>query len=63
MPKASSLAAEIEQAFGVASELVEGTNGVFDVVVDGRTVFSKYAEQRFPEPGEIVDALRAMSVA
>ncbi|MCY4028047.1 MAG: Rdx family protein [Acidobacteria bacterium] len=63
MPRASSLAAEIEQAFGVQSELVEGTNGVFDVVVDGRTVFSKHDEQRFPEPGEIVDALRAMSAA
>ncbi|MCY4662975.1 MAG: Rdx family protein [Acidobacteria bacterium] len=63
MPRASSLAAEIKQAFGVESELVEGANGIFDVVVDGATVFSKHAEQRFPEPGEIVDALRAMSAA
>ena len=33
------------------------------MVVDGRTVFSKHDEQRFPEPGEIVGALRAMSAA
>ena len=63
MPRASSLAAEIKQAFGVDAKLVEGTNGVFDVVVDDATVFSKHAEQRFPEPGEIVDAMRAMSAA
>lgn len=41
------------------SELVEGSNGVFDVVVDGKLIFSKHRTGRFPEPEEILDALRA----
>jgi hypothetical protein len=32
---------------------------VFDVAVDGRTIFSKHASHRFPEDHEIIEALRA----
>ena len=60
---ASSLAAEIENALGLEAELIEGTNGIFDVVADGRMIFSKQAEQRFPESDEIIDALRALAAA
>ena len=42
-------------------ELIEGTNGVFDVVADGGLVFSKHQEGRFPETDEILDALRALA--
>jgi selT/selW/selH-like putative selenoprotein len=52
------LADEIRDAFGVESELVEGTRGIFDVYVDDRLVFSKHAKQRFPEPGEVVNLIR-----
>jgi len=31
---------------------------VFDVVVDGRKVFSKHETGRFPEPGEVIGLLR-----
>lgn len=44
----------------VVSELriVGGGGGVFDVTVDGRTIFSKHAcADRFPEPGELADTL------
>lgn len=33
--------------------MIEGSGGVFDVVVDGRKVFSKHVVGRFPEPGEV----------
>jgi len=33
---------------------------VFDVVADGRLVFSKHAAGRFPEEAEIVEALRSV---
>ncbi|MEO2174848.1 MAG: Rdx family protein [bacterium] len=33
-------------------------NGIFDVVVDGELLFSKYSLHRFPEPGEIPDIIR-----
>ena len=37
--------------------LITGTNGVFDVSIDGETVFSKHAcEDRFPRPGELAEA-------
>ena len=45
------------------TELIEGTNGIFDVVADGAMIFSKHAEQRFPESDEIITALRALSAA
>jgi selT/selW/selH-like putative selenoprotein len=38
--------------------LVKGDNGVFDVVVDGKLVFSKHEAGRFPKPAEIVKFLR-----
>ena len=41
------------------SELIEGGNGVFDVVADGKLIFSKHRTGRFPEAEEILDALRA----
>ena len=38
---------------------MRGDGGIFDVVVDGRLVFSKHAAGRYPEPQEILDALRS----
>lgn len=37
-------------------ELVKGTGGVFEIIVDGRVAFSKKQLGRFPEDAEI-DAL------
>ncbi len=44
------------------SELVASRGGRFEISVDGREVFSKIAEDRFPEPGEVVTRLRAMGL-
>ena len=33
------------------------------MVADGRMIFSKHAEQRFPEADEIITALGALSAA
>lgn len=41
------------------ASLVKGTDGVFDVLVDGALLFSKHQEGRFPENEEILSALRA----
>ena len=38
---------------------MKGANGVFDVAGDGELVFSKHRELRYPEPEEIVSALKA----
>ena len=38
---------------------MRGGGGVFDVSVDGELVFSKFKQDRFPAPGEILSLLRA----
>ena len=38
---------------------MEGETSQYDVVADGRLVFSKQEQGRFPEHAEIVAALRA----
>jgi selT/selW/selH-like putative selenoprotein len=43
----------------MTTELVEGDRGQFDVELDGRLLFSKRKEHRFPEDDEILSALRA----
>jgi selenoprotein W-related protein len=48
----------LKSAFGVDAKLVRGSGGIFDVVVDGKKIFSKHQTGRFPEPGEIVAMLR-----
>lgn len=44
--------------FGVDAELVEGDSGIFDVVSDGKLLFSKHAMHRFPEHEEVLAQLR-----
>ena len=36
-------------------ELLTGDNAVFDVVVDGTTIYSKHETGRHAEPGEVLD--------
>jgi predicted Rdx family selenoprotein len=38
---------------------IKGEKSQFDVVADGRLVFSKQREGRFPDPGEILAAVSA----
>jgi len=56
--RAASLAAEITSELDVDATPSPGGRGQFDVLVDGRMLFSKQAEGRFPEDGEIVARLR-----
>ena len=38
---------------------VTGSKGVFDVVVDGEVLYSKHAEGRHANPGEVLERFRA----
>ena len=40
--------------------LVMGSKGVFDVRVDGEMLYSKHAEGRHANPGEVLDRFRAL---
>ena len=57
------MAAAVNETFGIESELIEGTNGVFDVVADGTMVFSKHETGRFPNHDEVIAALRAQGAS
>lgn len=49
--------AELEGAFGknkVSVELIKGGGGVFEVVVDGDSLYSKKETGRFPQYREVV---------
>ncbi len=57
---ASGLAARISEEFGVEPTLEKGVAGVFDVIANGQVVFSKARERRFPDDGEIIEALKQL---
>jgi selT/selW/selH-like putative selenoprotein len=42
---------------GIEPELLASSGGVFEVSVDGRLLFSKRAQGRFPDDAEILTAL------
>jgi selT/selW/selH-like putative selenoprotein len=52
------LAEELQKAYGVKANIIPGSKGIFDVIVDGKLVFSKYETGRFPQQGEVPDKLR-----
>jgi selT/selW/selH-like putative selenoprotein len=55
-----SLAAELT-ANGLDAKATRGERGQFDVIADGRLVYSKKETGRFPEDGEVRRLLEAGS--
>lgn len=54
-PVAIGLAAELRKAFPYAElQLTQSSGAVFEVVVEGRLIFSKKELGRLAEPGEVV---------
>ena len=52
------MADQIKQSVGCEPELIAGDNGIFDVEVDGRNIFSKHEVGRFPENDEVLALLK-----
>jgi selT/selW/selH-like putative selenoprotein len=58
------LQAAIKSKYGIGSELREGAGGIFEVSIDGATVYSNQTTYRFPTDEEIfeqIDAKKAKS--
>ena len=53
--------AALKEALDVEVELIKGSGGIFDVAADGSLLFSKHELGRYPEPEEVIDALRDLS--
>ena len=51
------MAAVIRKARGLEATLIKGSGGQFEVVLDGRVIFSKKAAGRFPEPAEVLEQI------
>jgi len=52
------LAAELKKELDIDATLTPGSSGVFDVIADGKTIFSKKQVGRFPEVPEILGMLQ-----
>jgi selT/selW/selH-like putative selenoprotein len=55
------LQAAIKDKYGITAQLVEGAGGIFEVFIDGKSVYSNQTTYRFPEPEEVfakVDAAK-----
>ena len=53
LPDAERVSAELKSK-GIKAELIKGSNGVFDVDIDGKIVYSKHTTGRFPNRGELL---------
>jgi selenoprotein W-related protein len=53
------LAASIQEELGLEAKLIRGRGGVFEVRLDGETLFSKKRSGRFPEAGEVEKLIAA----
>ena len=51
--------AEIKRQRNIEARLIKGQGGQFEVVLDGKLIFSKKQSGRFPEPQEILDQIPA----
>jgi selT/selW/selH-like putative selenoprotein len=52
------LAAEIKTELSIDVDLKPGELHSFDVLVEDKMIFSKFEENRFPEPEEIIEIIR-----
>lgn len=52
------MAAELKEKLGLDCELIASHGGVFEISVNGKLVFSKQSQGRFPDDGEVVKLLK-----
>ena len=58
LPKAAGLAAKIKEACGIEPELIGGSNGIFDIAVNGQLIYSKFETGVFPDEEKIVESVK-----
>lgn len=51
---------ELKKNLGADIELIAGSNGVFDVAVDGKMIYSKSDKGRFPQVDEIISLIKGL---
>ena len=56
--RAASLAKELDKVLGTETRLIQGTDGIFDVFIDGKRIFSRMESGDFPEANELISKLK-----
>ena len=59
-PRASSMEEELRNRFGANVKLIAGSGGEYEIVVDGKKIFSKRELNRFPNDGEIEQLIASL---
>ena len=59
-PHAARLADELRNTLNVEAKLMPWWIGTYDVIVDGKLVFSKSKFGRFPAPGEVTGMVKGL---
>jgi selT/selW/selH-like putative selenoprotein len=54
------LQAAIKNKYGIAANLREGISGIFEVAIEGKTVYSNQETYRFPTDEEIFEKIDAL---
>lgn len=52
------MAERIKETFGIETELIPGSGGIFDVAADGKVIFSRDVVGRFPDHEEVIGLLK-----
>ena len=58
LPRAAGLAEKIKKELGMDSKLIPGTKGVYDIIVDDTTIYSKQQTKKFPDNEEIINLIK-----
>ena len=53
-PRAAGLAEKIKDEIGIDAQLIPGSGGIYDIVVDSNTIYSKSKTKRFPDNDDII---------
>ncbi|MCD4718278.1 MAG: Rdx family protein [Desulfobacula sp.] len=48
----------IKKEFGISPQLIPGSKGIYDIIVDEKTIFSKHQTKRFPDNDEIIKLIK-----
>ena len=57
------MAEQIEKQFGIKPTLIRSRGGVFEVTTGNDLIFSKKKLGRFPEPGEVEQAIESRNAS
>jgi len=48
----------IQKEFGITPQLIPGSGGIYDIIVDKKTIYSKHETKRFPDNNDIIKLIK-----